>query len=50
MDEMCGTYVRYWEKRNAYRVVLQKTEERKPLERHRRRWDDNIMIDLKEIW
>jgi hypothetical protein len=37
------------EKRNAYRIILGKPEGKKPLERPRRRWVDNIKMDLREI-
>jgi hypothetical protein len=36
-------------KRNAYRLLVGKPEGRGPLERPRRRWVDNIKIDLREI-
>jgi hypothetical protein len=37
------------EKRNAYRLLVRKPEERRPLGRTRRKWVDNIKIDLGEI-
>jgi hypothetical protein len=37
------------EKRNAYRILMGKPEENRPLERPRRRWMDNIKMDLREI-
>jgi hypothetical protein len=37
------------EKRNAYRVLVGKPEGKRPLGRHRHRWDDNIKLDLREI-
>jgi hypothetical protein len=37
------------EKRNAYRILVGKPEGRKPLRRPRRRWLDNIKVDLREI-
>jgi hypothetical protein len=37
------------EKRNAYRILVGKTEGKRPLGRPRRRWVDNITIDLREI-
>jgi hypothetical protein len=37
------------EKRNAYRILVGKTEEERPLRRPRRRWVDNIKMDLKGI-
>jgi hypothetical protein len=37
------------EKRNAYRLLVGKPEGRRPLERPRRRWMDNIRIDLGEV-
>jgi len=33
--------------RNAYRLEVQKSEERKPSGRSRIRWQDNIKIDLR---
>jgi len=33
----------------VYRVLLGKPEVRRPLERPRRRWVDNIRLDLQEV-
>jgi hypothetical protein len=37
------------EKRNAYRLVVQKAERKNPLVSQRRRWVDNTKMDLLEI-
>jgi hypothetical protein len=37
------------EKTNAYRILVRKPEGKRPLGRPRRRWVDNIKIDLREI-
>jgi hypothetical protein len=37
------------ERRNAYMILVGKPEGRRPLGRPRRRWVDNIKIDLREI-
>jgi hypothetical protein len=37
------------ERRNAYRILVRKPEGKKPLGRPRRRWVDNIKMDLREI-
>jgi hypothetical protein len=37
------------ETRNAYRILVGKPEGKKPLGRPRRRWVDNIKMDLGEI-
>jgi hypothetical protein len=37
------------EKRNVYRLLVGKPEGRRPLGRPRRRWIDNIKMDLLEI-
>jgi hypothetical protein len=37
------------EKRNAYRILVGKPEGKRPLGRPRRRWVDNIIMDLREI-
>jgi hypothetical protein len=33
----------------VYRVVVGKPEGKRPLGRHRRRWEDNIKMDIKEV-
>ena len=35
--------------RNAYRVLVGKPWGKRPLGRSRRRWDDNIKMDLREV-
>ena len=35
--------------RNAYRILVGKPEGKRPLGRPRRRWEDNIKIDLREV-
>jgi hypothetical protein len=42
-------YVALIEKRNAYRLLVGKPEGRRPLGRPRRRWVDNIRMDLVEV-
>jgi hypothetical protein len=37
------------EGRNVYRVLMGKPEGKRPLERPRRRWEDGIKVDLREI-
>jgi hypothetical protein len=37
------------ETRNAYRILAGKPEGKRPLGRPRRRWVENIKIDLREI-
>jgi hypothetical protein len=37
------------EKRNAYRILVGNPEGRRPLGRPRRRWVENIKMDLREI-
>jgi hypothetical protein len=36
------------QKRNAYTILMGKPKGKKPLERPRRRWADNIKMDLRE--
>jgi hypothetical protein len=38
-----------WEKMNAYGIRVGKAEGKRPLGRLRRRWVDNIKVDLREI-
>jgi len=37
------------ERRGVYRVLVGKPEGKGPLERPRRRWEDNIKMDLQEV-
>jgi hypothetical protein len=37
------------EKRNAYRLLVGKPEGKRPLGRPRRRWVDNIRLDIGEV-
>jgi hypothetical protein len=37
------------EKRNVYRIFVGKLEGKRPLGRPRRRWVDNIKLDLRQI-
>jgi hypothetical protein len=36
------------EKRNAYRILVGKPAGKRPLGRPRRRWEDNIRMDLRD--
>ena len=44
-----GHVARMSEKRGVYRVLVGKPEGKRPLERLRRRWYDNIKTDLQEV-
>jgi hypothetical protein len=44
-----GHVVRMGEKRNAYTLLVGKPEGRRPVGRPRRRWLDNIRMDLVEV-
>jgi hypothetical protein len=37
------------EERGVYRVLVGKPEEKRPLVRPRRKWEDNIRNDLREV-
>jgi hypothetical protein len=37
------------EKGNAYRILVGKPEGKRPLERPRRRWEDGIKMDFRQI-
>jgi len=37
------------ERRGVYRVLVEKPEGKRPLGRPRRRWEDNIKMDLQEV-
>jgi hypothetical protein len=44
-----GHVTRMGEKRNVYSLLVGKTEGKRPLGRPRRRWIDNIKMDLSEM-
>jgi len=44
-----GHMARLGEEREVYRVLVGKPERRRPLGRPRRRWMDNIRMDLQEV-
>jgi hypothetical protein len=44
-----GHVAQIGEKRNSYRLLVRKPEGKKPLGRPRRRWVDNIKMDIEEI-
>jgi hypothetical protein len=35
--------------RNVYKVLVRKPEQKRPLGRHRRKWENNISKELREI-
>ena len=44
-----GHVARMGEERGAYRVLVGKPEGKRPLGRPRRRWVDNIRMDIQEV-
>jgi hypothetical protein len=46
---MGGTFSTNGENRNAYRILVGIPEGKRPLVRPRRRWVDNIKMDIREI-
>jgi len=45
-NEMGGACNTYGEGRGVYGVLVGKPEGRRPLGRHRRRWENNIKMDI----
>ena len=46
---MGGTCNAYGARRDGYRVLVGKPEGKRALGRPRRRWDDNIKMDLQKV-
>ena len=46
---MGGTCSAYGGRRGVYSVLVGKPEGKRPLGRPRRRWEDNIKMDLQEV-
>jgi hypothetical protein len=45
--EKTSRRMRWW--RGVYRVLVGKSERKRPLGRPRHRWEDNIKMDLQEV-
>ena len=48
-NEMGGACSTYGESRSVYRGLMGKPEGKRPWGRPRRRWEDNIKMDLQEV-
>ena len=48
-NEMGGHVACMGERTGVYRVLVGKLEGKRPLGRPRRRWEDNIKMDLQEV-
>jgi hypothetical protein len=46
MGRACGAYGK---DRGVHRVLVEKPEGKRPLERLRRRWENNIKVDLQDV-
>jgi hypothetical protein len=46
MGRICSTH---GEKRNAYKILMRKPEGKRPIGRPRRRSEDNIKMDRREV-
>jgi len=44
-----GACSRYGKRRGVYRILVGKPEGKRPLGRPRRRWVDNIKIDIQDV-
>ena len=52
LSRMCrwaGHVARMGYRRGVFRVLVGKLQGKRPLRRRRRRWEDNIEMDLKEV-
>jgi hypothetical protein len=45
----CFNLERIGERRGVYRVLVGKPEGKRPLGRPKRKWEDNIKMDLQEV-
>ena len=45
---MAGYITRTEQSRNSYRILVGKPEGKRPLGRPRRKWENNIKVDLRE--
>jgi len=49
-DKMAGHVACMGEMRNAYKIFIRKPEVTRPCGRPRCRWEEDIIIDVREIW
>jgi hypothetical protein len=47
--EMGGACSAYGESKGAYKILVGNPELKRPLGRHKCRWEDNIKADLQEV-
>jgi len=47
--EMGVSCITLWEMRGMYRFLVRKPDGKRPLVRSRRRWEENIKMDLQEV-
>jgi hypothetical protein len=47
--KLSGHVAHLGEMRNAHKMLVGKAQSKRPLGRPRRRWEDNIQMDLKKI-
>jgi len=47
--EICDVFLRCFYVEGVHRFLVEKPEGKRPLGRPRRRWEDNIKIDLHEV-
>jgi hypothetical protein len=46
MSRACSAFE---DKKGAYRVLVEKPEGKRPLDRSKHRWEDNVKMDLQEV-
>jgi hypothetical protein len=46
---LAGHVAHMGERRGVYRVLVRRPKGKRPLGRPRRRWDDNIKMDIQEV-
>jgi hypothetical protein len=46
---MGRTYSTFWREKNGYRMLVEKPEGKRPVEGRRRRWANNIKMDVRVV-
>jgi len=48
-DFIAHLFSAMWDRRGAYRIFVERSDENRPLGKPQRRWEDNIKVDIQGV-